>query len=139
MRRIIALFGALAVVLGVLAATGTAQATSYKLAANMTATDVAALVGCPSGDGSASWGDGKVCPDGSLSRFNIRDSLTDGYCVLVKYYSDDAGAWRQVGPKACTTGQWITFTTTMGAALCSPNARLYREDGAYFTMPTTVC
>ena len=94
---------------------------------------------CPVGDGSVSWGKGKVCTDAVGARFHIQDAVTDGYCVQVKYWSDDVSAWRTLGPAACTTGQWITFTTTGTAKLCSPNARLYRGDGSYFTMPTLVC
>jgi hypothetical protein len=94
---------------------------------------------CPTGDGTVNWGDGKVCTDAEGARFHIRDSLTDGDCVQVLYWSDDIGGWRTTGPKACTTGQWITFTDCCGK-LCDPNARLSRGPGeASFPMPNNYC
>lgn len=98
-----------------------------------------AAVGCPVGDGPVSWGKGKVCPDGAGARVHFQDSLTDGYCVEVRYWSDDQGAWRQQGSDACTTGQWVSFYFEAHKA-CAPNARLYRSGtGTYFTMPNTLC
>jgi len=137
--------------LGVAAAAGPAQAgvesvAQYQARQQNPAAAPAAFalaVVCPSGDGSASWGDGKVCPNESGNgsyRVHMRDTLTDGHCVRAYAWSVDASpdAWLPVGTQACTTGQWITWST--GAAMCNPNARLYRGNtGTYFTMPTTAC
>lgn len=93
---------------------------------------------CPASDGSATWGDAKMCTDAEGARFHFRDKLTDGYCVRVRYWSADNGAWLQTGPTACVTGQWVTFTDCC-AKLCTPTARLYRDNGSYFTIPSNYC
>lgn len=94
---------------------------------------------CPSGDGTVNWGDGKVCTDPEGARIHFRDSLTDGDCVQVLYYSADISGWRTIGPKACVTGQWLTFTA-YGSILCDPNLRLSRGPGeASFAMPNNYC
>jgi hypothetical protein len=137
-KAVLAVLATLGVLIGIGAvASNAANAESYKPAASMTAMSAAALVGCPASDGNVSWGDGKVCPDPNGSRVNYRDSLTDGYCVRVKYWSADHSAWTQIGSAACVTGQWLTFSTSI-SKMCSPNARLYRDDGSYFTMPSTL-
>lgn len=101
-----------------------------------------ALATCPSSDGNVSWGDAKMCDDPTGVRFHLRDKVTDGHCVRIKYYSEDRSEWTNEGPQACTTGQWITWASgnTGTARFCNPTARLYRSDGAYFmTVPSTVC
>lgn len=93
--------------------------------------------GCPSTDGNVSWGDAKFCPDPAGGRFHARDSLTDGYCVRVYYYSEDRSSWQPDGAAMCTTGQWVTWTSSLSKN-CSPDARLYRGNtGQYFTIPST--
>jgi hypothetical protein len=103
------------------------------------ASEASARYSCPVGDGTVNWGDGKVCTDPEGARIHFRDSLTDGDCVQVLYYSSDASAWRTLGPKACVTGQWVTFTA-YGSILCEPNLRLSRGPGeASFAMPNNYC
>lgn len=149
-RRLIVLLAALAAVFGLagmLAPASSAAPASVQSVAQHQARQqnpaavpsAVALAACPTGDGSASWGDGKVCPDPLGARVHYRDSLTDGYCVRVYFYSIDDSAWVAIGSQACTTGQWLTFATSAGK-MCGPNARLYRgSTGQFFTMPSTAC
>ena len=148
MKKIITVVGALLACLGLVLA-APAQAVGPKPAVVPHGVSAGALqasnsmhlaaVGCPTGDGPASWGKAKVCPEGAGARAHIQDSLTDGYCVELRYWSDDQSIWRQQGPDACTTGQWVSFYFEAHKA-CSPNARLYRSGtGTYFTIPNTLC